>query len=124
MVLLWVFVGLIIAWAIARINQSNKLFWILFTSFMVGIAGGSLYHKYYDAQCKTSSSSYCHTLMTYNSTSSNSQVTSTENMCSDMQMSTSVGNGKLEFNDDVEALSTCCVETRKKPPRSKLKKVC
>lgn len=38
--------GCVLAGTIARINQSNKLFWILFTSFVVGIAGGSLYAKY------------------------------------------------------------------------------
>lgn len=44
-ILLWVIVGILTALGIARINQSNKLFWILFTSFMVGIAGSSLYVK-------------------------------------------------------------------------------
>lgn len=37
--------GFILAWLIARWNESNKLFWILFTSFVVGIAGGSVYAK-------------------------------------------------------------------------------
>jgi len=38
-------IGCGLAWAIARYNQSNKLFWILFTSFVFGIAGGSMYAK-------------------------------------------------------------------------------
>lgn len=37
--------GVALAWLIARFNKSNKLFWILFTSFVVGIAGGFLLHK-------------------------------------------------------------------------------
>lgn len=45
MILLWVSIGILLSWAIARINKSNKLFWILFTSFMVGIAGGHLYNR-------------------------------------------------------------------------------
>lgn len=38
-------VGIVLAWLIARFNKSNKLFWVLFTSFVVGIAGGFLLHK-------------------------------------------------------------------------------
>lgn len=37
--------GVALAWLIARLNKSNKLFWILFTSFVVGIAGGFLLQK-------------------------------------------------------------------------------
>lgn len=48
--LLWVLLGVVLAWALARINQSNKLFWILFTSFMVGIAGAALMNKVVSAQ--------------------------------------------------------------------------
>lgn len=124
MILAWVFVGLVIAGIIARINQSNKLFWILFTSFMVGIAGSSVYNKCRTTQCKTTSSSYCHTLQTYNSMVNIGQVTIDD--CTQLSiLPTAAGNGELEFNDEVEALSKCCVETRKQPPRSlKLKKEC
>jgi len=45
MVLTWLIVGLAIAVAIARINQSNKLFWAAFTSLMLGIAVGSLINR-------------------------------------------------------------------------------
>ena len=42
MITLWLILGLVLAIAIARINQSNKLFWAAFTSFAVGIAAESL----------------------------------------------------------------------------------
>ena len=42
MITLWLIAGLVLAIAIARINQSNKLFWAAFTSFAVGIAAESL----------------------------------------------------------------------------------
>lgn len=45
MVLTWLTVGLAIAVVIARINQSNKLFWAAFTSLMLGIAVGSLINR-------------------------------------------------------------------------------
>lgn len=125
MILAWVFVGLLIAIAVARIEQSNKLFWILFTSFMVGIAGSSVYNKLRTTQCKTESSSYYHTLLTCDTMSITSPVTIDESMCLSEISLTAAGNGKLEFNDYVKALSKCCVETRKQPPRTlKLKKVC
>lgn len=122
MILAWVFVGLFTAFIIARIEQSSKLFWILFTSFMVGIAGSSVYNKYRAAQCKTESSSYCYTLLTCDTMSIVSPVTIDESMCPSTTVLTAAGNSKLEFNDDVETLSKCCVETRTQPPRvSKLK---
>jgi uncharacterized membrane protein YeaQ/YmgE (transglycosylase-associated protein family) len=125
MILAWVFVGLIIAGMIARINQSNKLFWILFTSFMVGIAGSTVYNKCRATQCKTESSSYYHTLSTCPTTNTICSVTIDGNMYLSDNSLTAAGNGKLEFNEDVQALSKCCVETRKQPPRSlKLKKEC
>lgn len=125
MILAWVFVGLLIAWAIARINQSNKLFWILFTSFMVGIAGSSIYNKCRATQCKTESSSYYHTLSTCNTMNLNDFVTIDGNMYLSENTLPAAGNGKLEFNESAEAPSKCCVETRKQPPRSlKLKKEC
>lgn len=125
MILTWVFVGLLLAWAIARINQSNKLFWILFTSFMVGIAGSSIYNKCRATQCETESSSYYHTLLTCNTMNITRSVTIDESMCVGASAPAAAGNGELEFNDNVEALSKCCVETRKQPPRTlKLKKEC
>lgn len=54
MILLWALFGLLTAMAIGRIEKSNKLFWILFTSFMVGIAGGHLYMKYKEAKSEES----------------------------------------------------------------------
>lgn len=45
MILLLVTLGVLIAIIIARYNESNKLFWTLFTSFMVGIAGGHTYSQ-------------------------------------------------------------------------------
>lgn len=45
MILLMILLGIVLAFSIARYNQSNKLFWILFTSFVIGIAGGSVLTK-------------------------------------------------------------------------------
>lgn len=45
MIVTWLIVGLILAIIIARINKSNKLFWIAFTSFAVGIAAESVIVK-------------------------------------------------------------------------------
>lgn len=45
MILLWFLVGLVLAIIIARLNESNKLFWIAFTSFAFGIAVESIVHK-------------------------------------------------------------------------------
>ena len=45
MILLWSFCGIAAAYCIGRNNQSNKLFWVLFTSFVVGIAGAAVYNK-------------------------------------------------------------------------------
>ena len=46
MILLWCLCGFTTAFCIGRYNQSNKLFWTLFTSFVLGIAGASVYNKY------------------------------------------------------------------------------
>lgn len=45
MILLWFLTGLALALLIARLNESNKLFWIAFTSFAFGIAVESIVHK-------------------------------------------------------------------------------
>lgn len=42
MILVWFIVGLVLAIFIARINNSNKLFWAAFTSFTLGIAAASI----------------------------------------------------------------------------------
>lgn len=125
MVLLWVIGGLTTAAAIARMNKSNKLFWILFTSFMVGIAGGSLYNKCKDTQCETSSSSSCRTLLTCNTMSNDSPVTIDECMCMSTAVPTIVSHDELGFNDDDRTLGKCYADMHEKPPQLiKLKKVC
>lgn len=45
MILLWCLLGITLAFGIGRYHQSNKLFWALFTSFVIGIAGASVYNK-------------------------------------------------------------------------------
>ena len=45
MILLWCLCGFTAAFCIGRYNQSNKLFWALFTSFVIGIAGAAVYNK-------------------------------------------------------------------------------
>ena len=44
-ILLWIVVAFLLALAIARYNESNKTFWVLFISLLIGIAGGSVYTK-------------------------------------------------------------------------------
>lgn len=61
MILLWCLLGISLAFGIARYNQSNKLFWILFTSFVLGIAGASVYHKITDNQSEAESAQVCPT---------------------------------------------------------------
>lgn len=39
MILLWFFVGILIIFAIARYNESNKLFWVFLLSYVMGFAG-------------------------------------------------------------------------------------
>ena len=46
MILLWCLCGFTTAFCIGRYNQSNKLFWALFTSFVIGIAAAAVYNKY------------------------------------------------------------------------------
>lgn len=45
MTFLWCILALSLALVIARYNQSNKLFWILFISFLGGIASAAIYDK-------------------------------------------------------------------------------
>lgn len=45
MILLWLIVALILAIIIARLNESNKLFWVAFMSFAIGIAIESIANK-------------------------------------------------------------------------------
>lgn len=53
MILLWLVIGLVFAIIIARLNESNKLFWIMFISFMTGVAGGYIYKQMSSAQSKS-----------------------------------------------------------------------
>lgn len=39
MILLWFVLGIVLAFGIARYNESNKLFWTLLFSFVMGFAG-------------------------------------------------------------------------------------
>lgn len=57
MILFWFILGFIVAVAIARINansnNSNKLFWTLFISFLLGIVGGTFAAKLIGSKNKT-----------------------------------------------------------------------
>ena len=55
MTLFWCLGGIATAFCIGRYNQSNKLFWILFTSFILGIAGAAVYNKCTVSQNETRS---------------------------------------------------------------------
>jgi hypothetical protein len=44
MTVLWLFLGMLVALGIARYNESNKLFWILFISFIGCFAGAKAIH--------------------------------------------------------------------------------
>ena len=43
MILLYFVAAILIAVALARYNESNRLFWVLFVSFMLGLGAGSLF---------------------------------------------------------------------------------
>lgn len=43
MTIIWFILGLLIILAIARYNESNKLFWILFVSYVLGFAGVKMF---------------------------------------------------------------------------------
>lgn len=42
MILLWFVLGLLLIFGIARYNESNKLFWILLFSYVIGFAGAKM----------------------------------------------------------------------------------
>lgn len=76
MILLWLAIGIALAIILARLYKSQKLFWIAFTSFTIGIAAESILFKMnrskddltqvYPTQVVSDTSSY------YNAFSSNS----------------------------------------------------
>lgn len=65
MTFLWCILALSLALGIARYNQSNKLFWVLFISFLTGIASAAIYDKVVncnnDYQSKTMVKAICPT---------------------------------------------------------------
>lgn len=61
MTLLYCLCGFAAALGIGRYNQSNKLFWALFTSFVLGIAGGAVYNKMQQTQSKVRTTQVCPT---------------------------------------------------------------
>lgn len=45
MILLWLAIGVVLAIMIARLNESNKLFWATIMAFSIGIAAGSIVNR-------------------------------------------------------------------------------
>lgn len=58
MILLWFVLATLLAFGIARFNKSNKLFWVLFISFIFGIAGGSIAHRFFTTSNSKQSKNY------------------------------------------------------------------
>lgn len=61
MTLLYCLCGFFAALGIGRYNQSNKLFWALFTSFVLGIAGGAVYNKVQHHESEVRTTQVCPT---------------------------------------------------------------
>lgn len=120
MILLCTLFGLIVAGAIARIEKSNKLFWILFTSFMVGIAGGSLYNKCTSAKGKKDVTVV---IPTSGKASSNFTVTVEQALAPDSIVVKPMSKEHYGVITDSIALSKVCSEMSTPPPESKAKKV-
>lgn len=53
MILLWFAIAFLIAVFVARMYGSNKLFWILFMSFVTGIAGGAIGYRLLNGASKS-----------------------------------------------------------------------
>lgn len=45
MILLWFLLGFALITALARYNESDKLFWTLLLAYLLGVAGGTIYSK-------------------------------------------------------------------------------
>lgn len=122
MILLWLTLAVLLAGLIARYNQSNKLFWILFTSFVVGIAGGALYLKGTShgkeqamemAQPIQGSTSYANVT---------SDVLTTEDTIVPDPVSKALP--KPDSFATFPIVSKCCVDTSTPPPDSKPLQLC
>lgn len=124
MILLEVLCGIIVAGAIARYNESNKLFWILFTSFVLGIAGQTVYEiatESHDSDSKT---------LVQNAPTQSLPVVFATNAVTVNDTAhpelTLISVIKEHFgNNKSFAVSECYVETHTKPPITcNLKKAC
>lgn len=125
MILLWLTIAVVLAGLIARYNQSNKLFWILFTSFVVGISGGAMYQKY---KAGTSRSKECCVQVQPTQASSVSVTNVTTDTCM-IPTSTLVPEPVSqdyvpESYTTFPTVSKCCVDTSTPPPDSKPLQVC
>lgn len=127
MILLWLTLSVLLAALIARYNESNKLFWILFTSFVVGVAGGHLYMK---ATSTGHSKECCVKVLPMQGTpmSVANAIVTTDNGV--LSTSTSVPEpaskdlSNKHVPTDTTTVSKCCAETHTPPPNAKTTKVC
>lgn len=113
MILLLLILGVALIYGIARYNESNKLFWILFTCFVLGIAGGSVYQKIRLKQDKKNTTMVVNPTQGYNTASFyvTDVVESTDysSKLVSKEIQPNYGNVK-------SCLSKCCVEPRTQPP--------
>lgn len=126
MILLEVLAGAIAAGLIARYNESNKLFWILFMSFVIGIAGQSVIRiatEPDNSDSKTlihdAPTQSLHTVFTFGN------VVTENNIAYPEFNPTSVVQEHLDANESF-AVSECYVDALIKPPTitCNSKKVC
>lgn len=126
MILLWLTLSVLLAALIARYNESNKLFWILFTSFVVGVAGGHLYMK---ATSTGHSKECCVKVLPMQAAPfSVTDNVATENgllsMCTPVPEPASKDLSDKHVPTDTTTVSKCCAETHTPPPNAKTTKVC
>lgn len=128
MILLWLTLSVLLAGLIARYNESNKLFWILFTSFVIGIAGGHVYQKFTSAT--SHSKEYCiqaspiqgapFSVATANVTTENGLLP----MCTTVPDPVSQDSMSDSTITITPAVSKCCVKAQTPPPNSKPLQIC
>lgn len=120
MILLWFLVGLFLAGIIARMNKSNKLFWILFVSYMTGIAGVTLYKRCTENRSKENPVQVCSTQV------SHSVVCVTDLLPCEptVEIPTPVSQNTPDNNEISFALSKCCASADTPPPRHTIPQLC
>lgn len=117
MILLWCLCGTLAAFCIGRYNQSNKLFWALFTSFVLGIAGVSVYNKYTENQSEVQSTTQVYPTQESSVNGSNVAPYTEPAMCASMPAP--AGKVSTPEYETASLVRTLCDITPQFPPPRK-----